>query len=439
MLIYKNPRLIIEPIDAEYYACVNPLIKNGMKIITSIQKNILDLFDKNIDFNELCKLTGYEEEKIKKYIEILASKNILNTSGMFEHEKRSKNPKSLNLRIHTTDKCNLRCTYCYIKTKKTFEDMNDDTIDVLLDNIIETVKINGLKTVTLMMSGGEPTILFQKRENKILQLKKNLECVDCKLRISFLTNGTIINDDQIEYIKKNGFGLAISLDGIGKYHDKNRVYINGKGSFGQVSEKINRIIEKGLKPNIMTVVSNDNLDGLVELTEFLISKNLPFRYSFVQGAEIDQQKLLEVMLQCYEIIDKAIENGYKFSQLHRLCDLKFLNPYFQTCICGFSGGAIYLDGGVHFCHVKFGEKENNGNIRENKDILNLISKGKNNLSDLSEDCKNCNHEYICTGGCPIERKDGKDPHCEIYKVLIPKVYQLMGKERLLKILSSNGQ
>lgn len=437
MLIYKNPRLIIEPIDKEYYVCVNPLIKNWLKIITSTQKKILDLFDQNIDFNELCNLSWYNEENIQKYIDILWSKDILNISGNFEHEKRSKEPKNLNLWIHATDKCNLRCTYCYINTKETFEDMDEETINILFNNILETVKIHWLKTVTLRMSWWEPTIVFDKRKDKLLEIKENLKEIDCKLKVAFLTNWTIINDWQIDYIKENWFWIAVSLDWTEKCHDKTRIYINWKWSFKQVNEKLDNITKKWLKPNIMTVVSNDNLEWLVELTEFLISKNLPFRYSFVQWEEIDKERLLEVMLECYDILDKAVEKWYNFSQLHKLCDLKFLDPFFQTCICWFSWWAVYLDGWIHFCHVNFWEEKNNWNIRENKDILNLIWNGKDKLSDLSEDCKNCNHEYTCTWWCPIERKDWKDPHCEIYKVLIPRVYQLMWKEKLLKILSSN--
>lgn len=435
MIIHKNPHLICEPIDAEYYVCINPLITSWLKIITKVQKDILDLFENSIDLSELATLSWYETEDIKKYVNILSANDIVNFSWNFEHSQWNNTPNTLNLRVHTTDKCNLRCSYCYIHTKETFGDMDENTIDRLFTNIIETTKIHELDTVTLRLSWWEPTIVFKKRMDKLISLKNELETHGCILKIAFLTNWTIINEQQMDYIKDNKFWIAVSLDWIWEYHDQTRCYVGWKWSFQQVEKNIDELVKKWLKPNIMTVISNNNLDWLVDLTKFLIWKNLPFRYSFVQWEDMDQTKLLEVMNQCYDVLEKAIDVGYKFSALHKLCDLKFLNPYFQTCMCWFSWWAVYLDGGMYFCHVNFWEEQNNWNIHTTTDLLDLISKWTDKLSELSEDCKTCNYQYICTGGCPVERRDWKDPHCNAYKVLIPRVYQLLWKEKLLKILS----
>lgn len=436
MELYKNPHLICEQINEEYYVCVNPLTKDWVKIITSIQKRILDLFEKHINIHELSEVSWYDKESLEKCANILSQKNIVNFSWIFEHDKRINTPNTLNLWVHTTDKCNLRCWYCYITTKDTHEDMDEEVTDILIRNIIETSKKHNLHKVTLRLSWWEPSIVFKKRMKKIDFLRQELKNHQCKLWIAFLTNGTIINEEQMEYIKGNKLGIAVSLDWIWEYHDKNRFYINGKGCFNDVEKKLEEMIEKWLKPTIMTVISNENMDWLVELTEFLIKKNLPFRYSFVQWKELDQEKLLTTMNQCYDLLEKATDDWYKFSELHKLCDLKFLSPYFQTCICWFSWWAIYLDGGMYFCHVNFWDQDNNGNIRDNKDIFELIAKWKDKLSKLSEDCINCHYQYICTWWCPVERKDWKDPHCNTYRALIPRVYKIIGKEKVFKILNN---
>lgn len=412
MELYKNPHLICEKINEEYYVCVNPLTKDWVKIITSTQKGILDLFEKNINIHELSEASWYDKESLEKYVNILSQKNIVNFSWIFEHDKRSSIPNTLNLRVHTTDKCNLRCSYCYINTKDTHEDMDEETTDILIKDIIKTAEKHNLNKVTLRLSWWEPSIVFKKWMSKIDFLREKLKEKNCKLWIAFLTNGTIINEEQMNYIKEN--------------------------KFNDVEKKIEEIIQKWLKPSIMTVISNENMDWLVELTKFLIKKNLPFRYSFVQWKELDQEKLLIIMNQCYDILEEATDNWYKFSELHKLCDLKFLNPYFQTCICWFSWWAVYLDWGMYFCHVNFWEKENNWNIHENTDLFELINKWKDKLPKLSEDCINCDYQYICTWGCPVERKEWKDPHCNTYQVLIPRVYKIIGKEKVFKILQSKA-
>lgn len=311
--------------------------------------------------------------------------------------------------------------------------MSDTNIDALISSIEETVRKNSLKAVKLRLSWWEPTLVFQKWIDKLSLLKDVLWQMDCKLGVAFLSNGTIIDEEQIDIINNNKIGLSISLDWVGAYND-NRIYVDGKSSFDKVRANIEKIIEKWLKPNILTVVSNKNLRWLPELTRFLVEKNLPFRYSFVQWEDLEEELLVDVMNQCYDILDSAIDNWYEFSQYHKLCDLKFLAPYFQTCSSGLNWGAIYLDGGFYFCHVQFWEDKCIWNIKENSDILELINKWKDNLSDLSEECIDCSYKYLCTWGCPIERVNGKDVHCGVYKKLIPRVYSLMGKERLLKIL-----
>lgn len=38
--------------------------------------------------------------------------------------------------------------------------------------------------------------------------------------------------------------------------------------------------------------------------------------------------------------------------------------------------------------------------------------------------------YICTGGCPLERENGIDPHCVLYQEFIPVLFRLIALEKL---------
>ena len=433
MRVYKNPSIIISDIDAEYSACINPLIKDWLKIITATQKNVLQLLDIHNDLEELIKLTGFTEEEIKWFISIFEQKNFINYTWEFTSPKKNTDIQNMDLWIHTTDKCNLRCSYCYICTKDTQKNMEDSTIENLSKSIIETVKKYSLKTVVLRLSWWEPTLVINKRLEKIELLKDALNNENCVLKITFLSNGTTIDDNKIDIIKKNKFWLSISLDGIWDFHDKNRFYVDWKWSFEDVSKNIEKLIQNWIKPTIMTVVSNDNIDWLPELTRFLIKNNLYFRYSFVQWQDLNQEKLIHIMNECYDILEKAIENWYEFLRYHRLCDLKFLNPSTKTCSSWYSWWAIYLDWWVHFCQLKLSEEKNTWNINEDSDIIDMISKWNDNWGKLSEDCGNCDYQTVCTWWCPIERKEWKDPHCNVYKNVIPRIYSLIWKEKLFKI------
>lgn len=312
--------------------------------------------------------------------------------------------------------------------------MENETIDNLCIGILETAKKYNLKTVTLRLSWWEPTLVMNKWLQKLNTLKEQLQRNQTNLRVIFLTNGTTINDDKIQQIKKYDLWVWISMDGLWDYHDKFRTFSTGKWSFEIVYKNIQKLLTNNINPSINCVVSNENIDWLPKLTQFFIDNNLFFRYSFVQGEELNQEKLIYILNECYNIIEKAIEKWYKFSNKHRLCDLKFLNPSDHVCWWGYAWWAIYIDGWMYFCQIQFGQEKEMGNINKNHDLIDLIEKWSYFNTWLPNDCNWCNYKYICSWWCPIERWENKDPHCNVYKAMIPKIYKLLWKEKLLQIL-----
>lgn len=432
-MLFRNPNLVIESLEWDFSVVVNPFKNNWVKVINWIQRRILDSIDWTKGIEDLVRVTGNTQEEIEFVINMLWRKDIVNDSGSFCPEKWKDNPQTLNLWIHTTDRCNLRCAYCYIQTKETLSDMDDDTIKSLFEKIIQTVRLNRLRTVTLRLSGWEPTIMFDKWRILIEELEKQLWEFHCQLKVAYLSNGTLLSQNRIDYIKERKIWLWISLDWIDWFHDSTRFFNGWVGCFWVVKKRLDKLLENWVSPNIMTVISNWNLDWLVDLTKFIIERKLPFRYSFVQWEEIDNEKLLRIMKECYVLFEEVIEQWYPFTKLHKLCDLKFLDPYFQTCASGFSWAAIYTNGEVHFCHVKFWTDESIGSIDESDDLVSIIKRWRHYNWKLSEDCGNCNYKYVCSWWCPLDRKENKDPACDVYKELIPIVYRLMWKERLLQI------
>jgi len=303
-----------------------------------------------------------------------------------------------------------------------------------MDKIIETVKSRKLKRVVLRLAGGEPFLEIKKWASHLHSLKRSLIALGCEYKTIFLTNLVILTDDILQFIKDEDAGVAVSLDGLGKYQDQSRHFPNGQGSFSFVEKNINKLIEQSIYPSIMTVISNNNLDGLLDFTQYLIDKKLKFRYSFVQDEELDIGKLTNVLEQCYHLMEVAIEEkNYPFSWLHSLCDIQFVSVAFTTCGNGFSIGALYPDGDIYFCQKNFGLDISSGSIFEDDDLISIIQR-KTYYNSLPLDCQTCLYRYHCMGGCPLERGDNKDPHCDVYKIFFPLYYKLYGKERLLKII-----
>lgn len=435
MKIYKNPHLVIRPIEDNFWVVVNTYAANGLKLLNGNQYKIFNSIDNNKSIEIIAAELNTAAKDVESFILMLEKKGIANFSNHFQEPNWSnENPKSLSLWIHTTNKCNLGCSYCYISTLQTTGGMSAETIDQLGVKLLQSANERGLKSVKIRLAGGEPLLQFKNWKGFVEKTKGEFQKINCHFGVAFLTNLTYLDDEIIEFSKRHKIGFGVSLDGYGNYHDLTRKFHNGKGSFEKVDVNLKKLLANGIIPSISTVVNQSNMEGLPSLTKYLIDLNLHFRYSIVHGENLNRERLSEILSECYDIMQNAIyEKDFEFSKKHRLCDLKPSEIFFQTCSSGYSGGAVYVDGGVYFCHVKFGETDLSGSIYDSDDLLTTVLKGQHNLGSRSDDCMTCNYKYVCTSGCPMYRVDGKDLSCGLYHQHLPRFYELLGRERLHKI------
>jgi len=445
MTIYKNPKFFFTDINNEnFYGLINPFNKNGVKIITKEQHSFLNLFEDNINLDVLSSISGYQVETITKMVNLFSKIGVLSFNSNFNSLEKNNsfkfdNIKKISFWIHITDTCNLRCTYCYISTKETFNTMEDKTLKQLEIKLIELKKkYPNIEHMTLKLSGGEVFSKFSFWKDKILKIKKNLKQHNLGVRIVCLTNMTILNDEIIKFLIDEDIGLGISLDGFEEYNSS-RVFVNGKNSFETVKRNLLKLKENNISFGIMTVVSNKNLNGLVNLTKFLIENKLSFRFSDVKGENLDKIKFQKILEECYKLMEDNIGNDFSFKHQFKLSDLNINSPSEKVCSMGTSGAAVYLDGSIYFCHTHFGVKEPIGSLFDEKnDLLEAIHKGNKYLGELSEECDECMYKLICAGACPVYRVNGKSPECELFKQTIPHIYNVLAKERLHNLKKLKG-
>lgn len=135
--------------------------------------------------------------------------------------------------IHVTKKCNMECRYCYEQDKTSEYTWNE--IKELLDNII---KYN--KEFDIEFLGGEPTLAFHHIKDTVNYLELN-----SKIKIysyGITTNGTILNDDIINFLKSNNkVHWDISMDGT-PFMNSLRIMKNTKmNSHDIVMENFNKL------------------------------------------------------------------------------------------------------------------------------------------------------------------------------------------------------
>ncbi len=183
---------------------------------------------------DLFKKNPREDEILFRELErvgiILTERNIKNILGDLRKQHNSLfSYPSFNV-ISVTDRCNLDCIYCHPNANPQMDQMDQDMADDVLDFIFNTPT----KSKQIILQGGEPLLNFNLVQYIYEESKRRSEEKKIRLRFSFGTNLTLMDEDIAKEIKKMGIIPCTSLDGPKELHDQQRPYIGGRGSYEDV-------------------------------------------------------------------------------------------------------------------------------------------------------------------------------------------------------------
>ncbi len=351
--------------------------------------------------------------------------------------------------LHTTNRCNLRCSYCYIPHNRT--DMSLETGKESIENVFDSAIAHGYKTIQLKYSGGEPLIQFP----LIFELQKYAQILagkyDLKIDGVILSNGTLLTSIIIEKIKSLNLRLMISLDGLETYHNCHRFFSDGSDSFEKVLNSIELALSQDLIPDISITVSNKNIKGLPELMEWILKYDLPFNINYYRendyskhhtDLKLKEEYFINGMLDAYKVIESNLPRSSLLSSLIDRGNLTI--PHLMPCGVGHSYMVFNCEGKIFKCHMQMDKSMKKISTEDSLTSIRNDMEGIQNIKvDDKEDCKLCQWKYWCAGGCPLEnckitgRYDVKSKNCNIYKTLFPEVIRLEGM-RLIKYVDEIG-
>ncbi len=360
-------------------------------------------------------------------------------------------PSTSNLQlaawIHLTDRCNLRCAYCYLPHVR--EDMPPETGRAALEATFRSARVHGYETVKLKYAGGEPLL----RADLIWELHGYAQELASQNNFSLdgvvLSNGTLLTEGIIANLRSFDLRLMISLDGLGEWHDVQRPYAGGRGTFRDVAESVELAQSCGLTPHISITVSGRNAEGLPEIIAWVLERKLPFSINFYrqndlsithEDLKLEEEKIIAGMMATFEIIEKNLP---RHSLLASLTDRANLSvPHIKTCSVGQDYLVFDQNGRVAKCQMKMGESVGDTHA---EDPLQLVRDDKIGVQNISveekEGCRDCQWKFYCAGGCPLEtyratgRYDVQSPNCNIYRAIFPEVLRLEG----LRLLHDAGE
>jgi uncharacterized protein len=146
----KAPELILKLVNDEYGFAVNCSYPNSFRIMNRSQYEILLTINNQDDVQSIADRLDIELETLQKFLILLNKTEIIRFDDNFSKPQKPAETKSLNFWIHTTNACNLGCSYCYISTLNMGKAMPDIVRLQLLNKFVEAVELNGIKHIKLI-------------------------------------------------------------------------------------------------------------------------------------------------------------------------------------------------------------------------------------------------------------------------------------------------
>lgn len=212
----------------------------------------------------------------------------------------------LELTVFPTERCNLRCAYCYEDHQ--LGRMSDDSV-VAVKRLIAGRASKGLDHLSLGWFGGEPLLqadLVEDLSSFSLQLsRKHGFCLSSGMS----TNGLLLSRTMVTRMTQCGVKtFQVSLDGPKEYHDEVRVAANGEGTFDRIWGNLLEMRDgrHEFKINLRVHFSKLNitvLPNLIRMIEDNFGGDSRFRVHFKAIAPLGE--VAERELGCYSESDAA--------------------------------------------------------------------------------------------------------------------------------------
>ena len=337
--------------------------------------------------------------------------------------------------VNITNNCNLHCDYCFASCAPNAYDkpMSKDVMKAIIQNMNETPLSD--RTIIYDFQGGEPLLHYEAIAQfiSIAMDNKSESAPDFRFRLT--TNGTIITDEIIKLLKEYSIDISVSIDGFGELHNQHRYYPDGKGSFNNVWESIQKLKDNGVPFGAIVNITKSNVLHGEKLVDFFAGHGISFKPRPVNilGRELVKQTAPSnnEWVDCYIHMAKRSQELQAENVTKDIFEKNVLTPFREYFCLRFPCGAgrevvnFNTNGDVFPCDgLKSLPEFNCGNIVKNnlKEILNYPTMHyfRYRTADKIKRCSNCLFRSFC-GSCAYSCLGAfgdcyrEDPYCKALK------------------------
>jgi len=312
-----------------------------------------------------------------------------------------------NFTLSLTHDCSFRCNYCYAGKKKD-KVMTIDTIDKSIEFLFE----NKFKKLEYGFFGGEPLLEWEKIKYATEKIENLVKEKNIKANKTITTNGVLLTEEKVIWLKENLFYMVISLDGNELMHNTHRLYANKNRTFKDVIKGLKNLQKHydNDEYSINMVVTPQNVKYLSESVKYLYNELGIKDISIADNLYADWDDYAQIWKSEYKKIGKFF---IKMFREDKFIKISFIEDKIKTAIkggynacetCSFGENEIIVapSGNLYPCERLIGDDNDLnmiiGNVYSGYDIkkkLNLL----NLRGNTNEECKNCELKPRCMNFC----------------------------------------
>ena len=328
--------------------------------------------------------------------------------------------KITSIMLNVTHSCNLRCRYCFVHQKS--EIMTIQTAKEAANFVARNCQEGEVPSITFF--GGEPTLCW---DSIIVPLTHYIrEELKIPYQLSITTNGTLLNQERIDFMKQHEIGMLFSIDGDAETQNYNRPQADGTGSFALLEDLI-PIIVKEFNPTFRMTTIPETCQYLFHNIQFAVSHGAKNFFIIPNVFEIwtdekwntlalEMRKYSDYYIECYNngivpIRFSELEKSFrKILSINYAIDTQTFRVACDACgKCGLGTtkfASVHPNGDIYSCQELTSNRGKEdpfwiGNVysgvsKERQESLYTLF-NKNELIGLN--CDTCRLNRICDGGC----------------------------------------
>ena len=347
--------------------------------------------------------------------------------------------KSLtSLWLNVAHVCNMECVYCFAEWgsyKKEKKLMSKDVAQKAVDFL---VKNRGGSKLQIVFFGGEPFLNFPVVKYSVLYAEELAKKFGLGFSFQVITNGTILNEEMIDFMRTHYVTVQVSLDGPCYVNDKLRIFSGGKGSYETVYSNVLALRRGGVDCFVVrATITRYNRDialilGHLRSLGFEDISLVPVMSDPEKPYSLRRQDISYIKAQYRVVANEIIESIKKNKSTDLLMFSKYViqlrdrqkKKFF--CGSGYNSLTVTPEGQIYQCHRLISTSKSAIGNAEDGIIApeDLSLWGKLDV-DNKESCKDCWARYLCGGGCAASALDTNgdimvpdNTMCEITKAVI---------------------